>query len=134
MLQMLQMSSTNVHQVSESQLPFDFLSRFVPSLPTKPGFQTGTDTVEGVMRIKLCYEEGDLRDRQFVISLYKREAIYRKINLNKLIFVINSNAYNISEYILTFFIEIKILKNLFSLEAIFNNTKLFMYLFITVCR
>lgn len=28
---------------SESQLPFDFLSRFVPSLPTKPSFQTSTD-------------------------------------------------------------------------------------------
>lgn len=81
---MLQMSSTNVHQVSESQLPFDFLSRFVPSLPTKPGFQTGTDTVEGVTRIKLCYKGRDLRDRQFVISLYKRGAICRKINLNSL--------------------------------------------------
>jgi len=42
--EMLQMSSTDVHQVSESQLPFDFLSRFVPSLPTKPGFQA-TDKV-----------------------------------------------------------------------------------------
>lgn len=60
---------------SENQLPFDFLSRFVPSLPTKPGFQTGTDTVEGITRIKLCYKRGDLRDRQFGTSLYKRDAI-----------------------------------------------------------
>lgn len=75
--EVLQMSSTDVHQVSESQLPFDFLSRIVPSLPTKPGFQTGTDTVEGVTRIKLCYKRGDLGDRQFTTSLYKGDAICR---------------------------------------------------------
>lgn len=73
--EMLQMSSTDVHQVSESQLPFDFLSRFVPSLPTKPGFQATDRVTWGVTRIKVCYKREDLRDRQFAMLLCKMQSI-----------------------------------------------------------
>lgn len=73
--EVLQMSSTDVHQVSESQLAFDFLSRFVPSLPTKPSFQTTDRVTWGVTRIKVCYKWEDLRDRQFAMFLYKKQSI-----------------------------------------------------------